>query len=72
MNEETFSFVIYMLHACAHAWGRSPADVYHALTRAGCIQDYLVPLYDVLHTMDTRAEVADIEEYLWQTEPELF
>ena len=29
MNKDSFSFVIYMLHACASAWNKKTAEIYH-------------------------------------------
>ena len=64
MNKETFSFVVYMIHACANKWGLSPAAVYQKLKRADCIQKYLVPHYAVLHTQSSDYVVEDIRQYL--------
>ena len=64
MNKETFSFVIYMIHACANKWQKYPSEIYRLLTNAGCIDQYLVPYYDVLHTQSTDYVVDDIKEYL--------
>ena len=64
MTKEVFEFVIYMIHACAQKWGQSPSVVYKRMQNAGCIEDYLVPHYDVLHTQGTSFVVEDIEDYL--------
>ena len=64
MTKEVFEFVIYMIHACAQKWGQSPSVVYKRMQNASCIEDYLVPHYDVLHTQGTSFVVEDIEEYL--------
>ena len=64
MNRESFSFVVYMIHACANKWNRRPSDVYRGLQSVGCIDDYLVPHYEILHTQGTDFVVRDIEEYL--------
>ena len=64
MNMDVFSFVIYMIHACADKWNLPPAQVYHGMKRAGCISGYLAPHYDVLHTQGTETVVEDIREYL--------
>ena len=47
MNRDSFSFVIYMIHACANQWGKVPSDVYKLLQKTGCIDNYLVPYYDI-------------------------
>ena len=64
MSKETLEFVIYMIHACARKWRRSPATVYHTLSEVNCITDYLVPHYEILHTQGTEFVVTDIEEYI--------
>ena len=64
MDRESFSFVIYMIHACANRWRKVPSDVYKMLQKTGCINNYLVPHYDILHTQGTDYIVDDIEEYL--------
>ncbi len=64
MNENTFPFVIYMIHACANRWNRTPKQVYNKLKDADCIDRYLVPHYDILHTQGTDYVVDDIQEYL--------
>ncbi len=64
MNKESFSFVIYMIHACANKWSKAPSDVYQLLHKSGCIDNYLVPHYEILHTQGTDYIVEDIKEYL--------
>ena len=64
MDRESFSFVIYMIHPCANRWRKVPSDVYKMLQKTGCIDNYLVPHYDILHTQGTDYIVDDIEEYL--------
>lgn len=64
MDHDTFSFVVYIIHACAEKWNMFPSEVYRKLRRAGCIDHYLVPHYDVLHTQGTGYIVDDVKEYL--------
>ena len=53
-----------MIHACSNRWNRSPKQVYRRLKDTGCIDGYLVPHYDILHTQGTDYVVDDIQEYL--------
>ena len=53
-----------MIHACAGRWKKLPSEIYHSLKSTGCIDQYLVPLYDILHTQGTEFVVDDIVEYL--------
>lgn len=64
MDRDTFSFVVYMIHACAGRWKKLPSDAYRILKDSGCISEYLVPCYDVLHTQGVDYIVDDIQEYL--------
>ena len=64
MNRESLSFVIYMIHRCANKWGMSPSKAYQMLEKSGCIQTYLVPHYDVLHTQSSGYVLDDIQQYL--------
>ena len=64
MNQEIMEFVVYMIHACANKWTLSPKQVYHKLQSTGCINEYLVPNYDILHTQGSGYLVDDIGEYL--------
>ena len=64
MDENSFSFTVYMIHACSNRWNVAPSRVYQALKRSGCLDRYLLPSYDILHTQSTDYVVQDIEEYL--------
>lgn len=64
MNTESLSFVVYMIHACAESWGKTPSEVYRLLSGVDCINSYLVPFYDILHTQGTGYIVDDIKEFL--------
>ena len=64
MSKDTFEFVIYMLHACADKWSQLPSVVYKKLKDSDCINKFLVPYYDILHTQGTAFVVGDIEDYL--------
>ena len=67
MSKEEFEFIIYMIHACANKWGETPSEVYKKLKDQGCLTKYLIPAYDVLHTLGTQTVVTDIEHYLQNT-----
>jgi hypothetical protein len=64
MNQDSMEFVVYMIHACANKWNLSPKQVYGKLQETGCIDKYLVPNYDILHTQGSGYLVDDIKEYL--------
>jgi hypothetical protein len=64
LDKDSLSFVVYMIHRCANQWGMSPCKVYQMLEKYGCIQTYLVPHYDVLHTQSSRYVLEDIKQFL--------
>ena len=64
MTKEIFSFIIYLIHACANRWNQMPSEVYQKLRRTDCIGAYLIPHYDILHTQGTEYLVDDIKTYL--------
>lgn len=63
MDKDTFSFVIYMIHACANDWKQKPSEVYKNMKRINCIMGFLVPNYEILHTQSTQYIIKDIKEY---------
>ena len=64
MNRNSMAFVVYMIHRCANRWGLAPAAVDRKVKESGCIETYLVPHYDVLHTQSSDYVLDDIELYL--------
>lgn len=63
MNADVASFVIYIIHKVARRSGITPSNAYKILAQTECIDKYLVPCYDVLHTMSADT-VAD-DTLLW-------
>ena len=64
MNDEKLSFVMYTIYACSSAMNILPSDIYAILKSSECIDNYLLPCYDVLHTMGRNSIVEDVREYL--------
>lgn len=64
MNENSMSFTIYLIHELANEKNVAPSEIYRELKKSGCIDNYLVPNYDVLHTMGTQYLVNDIRNYV--------
>ncbi len=64
MSKACFEFVVYIIHACAKKWKMTPGQVYQLIEQKGCVSQYLVPFYEVLHTQGTNYLVCDIEEYM--------
>lgn len=53
-----------MIHVCSDRWGISPSAVYRKLKRTDCINQYLLPNYEILHTQSSDYVADDIEKYL--------
>lgn len=68
MDNDCFSFIIYIIHACSNQWNEAPSTVYQNLKSSGCLDKYLIPNYDILHTQSTDYIVHDVEEYLKKRE----
>lgn len=66
MNEENFSFIIYMIHELADSWKMLPSQVFKILKKSGCLDNYLIPHYDVLHSLGTQYLIDDIGTYVKQ------
>lgn len=64
MNKAVFSFVVYLIHELADSWKMLPSRVFHILKESGCIDNYLIPYFDVLHTLGSQYLVRDITEYV--------
>ncbi|GEM_PF-37614 len=70
MSTAETEFVVYIIHAVANEKGLYPSAVYREMERTGCIRNYLVPCYDVLHTLGTESIVSDVLEYMESRNPE--
>lgn len=64
MNKDSMEFVVYMIHYCANKLNVAPARVYKILKESGCINLYLVPHYEILHTQSSDYIMNDIQMYL--------
>ncbi len=66
MSEEVAEFVIYIINEVANKTGKSTSFVYQILDKSGCIENYLVSFYDILHTMSSQAVVEDVLTFVGQ------
>ena len=58
------AFVATCIEATARLLNVSYKEVYQRMKKVGMIEHYIIPHYDVLHTLGTEYVVEDIEEYL--------
>ena len=64
MNQDVFEFVVFLINETAIKHHKTTSEVYRIMSQSGCIDDYLVQFYEVLHTMGAQALVNDIEGFL--------
>ena len=68
LAEKLMQKLLPMIENCANQWKTSPSKVYQALKQSGCLDNYLIPYYDILHTQSTDYIVADVATYLKERE----
>ena len=51
LERSQIDFSTFMLYRLAEHWGKSVPDTYRILDKANAIDGYLVPCYDMLHTL---------------------
>lgn len=61
-DKDVAFFVVWVLNKAAQAWGNLPSDVYRKLQSANIVDDYLIGLFDVVHTMGEKAILNDLED----------
>jgi hypothetical protein len=61
-NRSVLVFVVFMIHALSEAWHMSPQKVYSILKETKALDEYIVPFYNVLHTLGAEYLVDDITE----------
>ena len=60
MDYKTLNFVIFCVGSVADALKMSAKDVYHRMSEAHIISEYISPCYDVLHTFSREYIVEDL------------
>lgn len=63
-KEKELSFSIFILYSLVDKWEKTPADVYNILNSTGILDNYIIPCYDVLHTLGKEYLAEDITEYV--------
>lgn len=64
VNESKLDFCIFLLYSLAEEWKKTPAEVYQVLNSTGILDEYVIPCYDVLHTLGKDYLVEDITEFV--------
>ncbi len=55
-------FGVFLVHRVAESWQKTPSETFRLLDSANIVSDYIVPFYDVLHTLGEEYLVQDITE----------
>lgn len=64
LERNQIDFSTFMLYRLAEHWGKSVPDTYRILDKANAIDGYLVPCYDMLHTLGSEYLVNDLTDYV--------
>lgn len=62
--EKELVFVVFVIHILAAAWGKTPAQAYSVCKQSGMLDQYLIPHYEVLHSMGSNALIEDLTGYI--------
>ena len=68
MPVNQLTFVVFIIHQLAEAWGKPAPQIYGELTKTGIINDYILPHYDTLHALGREYLVQDITEFVHERE----
>ena len=64
MSREKLTFVIFLIHQLAEAWGQSPAQVYESLVEKHILDEYVIKHYDTLHSLGREYLIDDITGFM--------
>lgn len=64
LERNQIDFSTFMLYRLAEHWGKSVPDTYRILDKTNAIDGYLVPCYDMLHTLGSEYLVNDLTDYV--------
>lgn len=62
MNQKELSFATFLIWRLSEAWDMSPSKVYAKLVEVNALDGYILPFYDVLHTLGSRRLLEDITD----------
>ena len=66
-TRKELKFVVFLIHILAAACGKSPSEAYSICKCSGALHDYLIPHYEVLHSLGANALIEDLTEYVRDT-----
>ena len=63
-DNKQLAFAVFVIHILAAAWDKSPSDAYAICMETGAMDNYIVPHYEVLHSLGTNAIIEDLTGYV--------
>ena len=64
MSREQLTFVVFIIHQLAEAWGQSPMQVYERLVEKRILDEYVIQHYDTLHSLGREYLIDDITSFM--------
>ena len=64
MSREQLTFVVFVIHLLAEAWGQSPSQVYERLVEKHILDEYIIRHYDTLHSLGREYLIDDITGFM--------
>ena len=64
MDKETLEFTVFLIHSLADEWKKPYRTVYRVLNESGILDNYIIPCYDVLHTLGKQYLIEDITGFV--------
>lgn len=63
IERRKIDFSIFLLYRLADRFQQPAAHLYHELEQAKVFEEYVIPYYDVLHTLGEEYLVDDVADY---------
>jgi hypothetical protein len=60
-DADVLAYVVWVINKAAQAWEILPAEAYARMQRANIVDGYLIPCFDVLHSMGEQTVLEDVE-----------
>ena len=62
--KEQLVFAVFLIHALSAAWGKPTGETYAIFKESGVLKNYIIPCYDVLHSLGMNYLIEDITDYV--------
>ncbi len=63
-NNEQLKFSVFIINNLAHHLDKPVDSIYKTLSETGILDEYVLPCYDVLHTLGKEYLMEDITEFM--------